>query len=155
MDDGFKVAFQQCQRMGEVVGSPITMPRITARQLHRSNQQSASVEEYFKKAIAIPFLDHLLTQRSGHQSSRNPPSSPHPCLVLYHRFSAARMLYSLNVIVQEYKDDLLSPELLSMQARRWKPRYSNMPENLTPASPAQVIEDCDLICFLTYSSSSK
>ena len=30
MVDAFKVVFQQCQRMGEAVGSPITMPHITA-----------------------------------------------------------------------------------------------------------------------------
>ena len=54
---------------------------------------------------------------------------------------------SLNVNVQEYKDDLPSPELLFMEARRWKARYSNMPENLKPASPAQVIENCDVDMF--------
>ena len=39
-----------------------TMPHVTHRQDHRSNPESTSVEEYYRRAIVIPFLDHLINE---------------------------------------------------------------------------------------------
>ena len=132
--------FKQCQRMGEAVESPITMPRITARQQHRSNQESLTSEDYYKKAVAIPFLNHLLTSLNDRFSKSAIIASSLlglvPSVLCCHDTS-------LDAIAQEYKDDLPSPELLSMDVRRWKARYVKMPENLRPESPAQAIDDCD------------
>ena len=140
VDKGFGTVFKQCQRMGEAVESPITMPRITARQQHRSNQESLTPEDYYKKAVAIPFLDHLLTSLNDQFSKSAIIASSLlglvPSVLCCHDTS-------LDAIAQEYKDDLPSPELLSMEVRRWKARYVKMPENLRPESPAQAIDDCD------------
>ena len=39
-----------------------TMPRVIQRQAHHSNPESTSVEEYYERAIVIPFLDHLINE---------------------------------------------------------------------------------------------
>ena len=40
-------------------GPEITMPRVTGRQRHRGNAPRITIEKYYRKNIAIPFLDHL------------------------------------------------------------------------------------------------
>ena len=56
-----RVIYQQCEHLSEKVGCEITMPFITAKQQHRSNPQSASALDYFKKAVAIPFLGFIVS----------------------------------------------------------------------------------------------
>ena len=60
VDTGFCQIYAQSARMTEKVDTIPDMPRITARQQHRSNASSSSPEEYFKRNIAIPFLDHVI-----------------------------------------------------------------------------------------------
>ena len=47
--------------MAEEVRSQPEKPRATGRQQHRSNPQSSSIEDYFKKVVAIPLLDHIIS----------------------------------------------------------------------------------------------
>ena len=46
--------------MAKKVGSQISMPRIVSRQTHRSNAEATCPLEYFKRNVAIPFLDHII-----------------------------------------------------------------------------------------------
>ena len=61
--------FSHSSRIAEVSNIPVTLPRISSRQQHRSNPEHNSVEDYFKKSIAIPFLDHLVSDISTDQDS--------------------------------------------------------------------------------------
>lgn len=36
------------------------MPRVNRRQQNRLNPEFTSVEDYYKKTVTIPFLDHLI-----------------------------------------------------------------------------------------------
>ena len=38
----------------------IYLPRLNKRQLHRANIPASSAEEYLKKVISIPLLDHFI-----------------------------------------------------------------------------------------------
>ena len=61
VDISFRHIYQQTVRMAESVSTTPEMPRITGRQQHCSNPSSFSVEDYFKKTVAIPLLDHIIT----------------------------------------------------------------------------------------------
>ena len=140
VDISFKHIYQQSVRIAESVSTTPEMPRVTGRLQHRSNPSSFSVEDYFKKTVAIPLLDRIITSMKD-------------------RFSAAAIVASslLGVIpsvccsrevnmeraIEKYKDDLPSPELTSTELRRWKARYSGMPVELRPSTPAAAIKDCD------------
>ncbi|KAL5486985.1 hypothetical protein EMCRGX_G019535 [Ephydatia muelleri] len=128
---------QHMKVRGRMWTSISKMPRVTGRQQHRSNPSSFSVEDYFKKTVAIPLFDHIVTSMKD-------------------RFFAAAIVASflLGVIpsvccsrevsmeraIEKYKDDLPSPELTSTELRRRKAR---MPVELRPSTPAAAIKDCD------------
>ena len=136
----FHKLYQQCERMAEVVGNPITMPRITGRQQHRSNQASSTPEEYYRKAIANEFLDHIISALEDRFSR--------PALVATSLLSLVPSVLCtreapLDAIAEEYEGDLPSPELLDTEVRRWKSRYDQMPDDLRPTSPGEAIQDCD------------
>ena len=41
------------------------MPRVSRQQQHRPNPEHISIEDYFKKTVVIPFLDHLISDISS------------------------------------------------------------------------------------------
>ncbi|XP_029197148.2 52 kDa repressor of the inhibitor of the protein kinase-like [Acropora millepora] len=55
----FGRCYAQAVRMAEKIGTTPDMPRITKRQIHRSNTPAATPEEYYRLNLAIPFLDHI------------------------------------------------------------------------------------------------
>ena len=61
VDRGFGHIFTHSERMAEAVGATVCMPRIAGRQIHRSNPQSSTPFDYFKRTIAIPFLNHIIS----------------------------------------------------------------------------------------------
>ena len=64
--DGFSNRiFQHSSRIAEISVISVTMPRVSGCQCHQSNQEFTSVEEYFKKTVVIPFLDHLISDISS------------------------------------------------------------------------------------------
>ena len=65
VDDFSLRIFQHSCRIAEQSGITVSMPRVSQRQGHRSNPESDSAEQYFKRTIAIPFVDHLISDLSS------------------------------------------------------------------------------------------
>ena len=125
----FASIYVQCVRMAEGVGTVLEAPRITKRQQHRTNPEASSVEEYYRRAVVIPFIDHIIQSLEDRFS----PSS----------LIASRLLgivpsvcctreVCVNKAVNQYRSDLPSPELFPAEMRRWKQRYIKMPCNIRP-----------------------
>ena len=56
--------------LSESVGAPgPTLPRICSRQRHRSNVPADSPQEYYRRTVSVPFLDHLCSQMEERFSS--------------------------------------------------------------------------------------
>lgn len=49
----------------EKVGTTPCMPRIVARQSQRNNVPATSSEEYYRRSVTIPFLDHILLEMNS------------------------------------------------------------------------------------------
>ena len=60
VDENFPKIFEKAVEMASKVDVKEAKPRVAARQKGKSNNPSATPEEYFKRNIAIPFLDHIL-----------------------------------------------------------------------------------------------
>ena len=58
----FKGFYKQACDMASRVGVEPSGPRIAARQRQRSNIPAESPEEYYHRNLAIPLLDHVLSQ---------------------------------------------------------------------------------------------
>ena len=140
----FASIYVQCVRMEEGVGTVLEAPRITKCQQHRTNPEASSVEEYYRRAVVIPFIDHIIQSLEDRFS----PSS----------LIASRLLgivpsvcctreVCVNKAVDQYRSDLPSPELFPAEMRRWKQRYIKMPYNIRPSSPPEAVKDCDADLF--------
>lgn len=60
-DIRFSDLFAKAVKVAYELGAEIQMPRTAVRQTFRENFPASSPEEYYRKAIFVPFLDHLIT----------------------------------------------------------------------------------------------
>ncbi len=144
VDSGFDTIYTQSVRMADAVGTTVGMPRITGRQQHRSNPESTSPFDYFKKTLAIPFLDHIISSLESQFSESAVIAST--LLGIVPSVCCSRDV-SFDDAVSMYEQDLPSPELFPLELKRWKNKYMTVPASQRPSSPAQAIKDCDQDLF--------
>ena len=130
--------------MADKVGSNVTKPCTTGRQMHRSNASANDPCEYYKRNVAIPLLDHIISELE--QQFSNPSTLATSLLWLVLSALASRKV-TLDPILTQYEGDLPSPELLEMELRCYKQVCSEMPTERRPSSPATAIKDCDRASF--------
>ena len=58
----FNQVYKQSERMAAAVDVEPAKPRTCAHQKNRPNAEAETVEEWYKVNVAIPFLDHIITE---------------------------------------------------------------------------------------------
>ena len=131
-------------QMAEKVGVVPSMPRINCtRQINRSNTPAASVDEYDKRNLLIPFTDHIVmeleAQFSGLQRTASKLLGLVPTLLGEN--------IDISEVVDMYEDDLPTPHLVSTELDRWKHKFTNVIVTDKPNSLAQALKICDETMF--------
>lgn len=144
VDSSFDRIYAQSVVMAEKIGADVSMPRIASRQQHRSNVEASSPCEYFQRNVAISVLDHIIMSIDQQFSQSAITASSLIGLVPSVLFKKE---VKLEAALNKYSTDLPSPELFQMELKRWKQRYTSVPADLRPASPAEAIKDCDPAMF--------
>ena len=103
---------------------------------NKANAPCESIEQYFLRNMAIPFLDHVITELEVGFSPLTTTSSTLIGLVPS-VFSAHGQEVDITSAVQLYKDDLPSPELLDQELLRWKFQWKG--KSVLPDSCAQAM----------------
>ncbi|KAI4461445.1 52 kda repressor of the inhibitor of the protein kinase-like protein-related [Holotrichia oblita] len=66
--------FKKSLDIAEKVGVELSVPRVTQKQVYRSNPPSESAVEYWKRSIIIPYLDSLTSSLDARFSNENTPA---------------------------------------------------------------------------------
>jgi ribosomal protein S8 len=61
-DETFIEIWNEAQKMAEQTCSELKRPRSCSRQTSRSNVDAESTEEFYKRSVFIPYLDHLISE---------------------------------------------------------------------------------------------
>ena len=144
IEESFQVIYDQSVRLADKVGSIPFMPHIAMRQQYRSNETAESVFDYFKKNVAIPFLDHIISNLDEQFSSLAVTASS--LLGLVPTVICTKQV-GTSAALELYHEDLPSPELVALEMTRWKLQYERMPADKRPATTSAAIKDCDPIHF--------
>ncbi len=62
INNEFHKVYLQAERMGESVNVDPSKPRSCARQHNRPNAAAENIEDWYRINVAIPFIDHIITQ---------------------------------------------------------------------------------------------
>lgn len=67
----FEMIFKQCEKLAENASFNICVPRVVEKQTRRTNPPFTTTEEYYRRAIFIPYLDSLITSISDRFPKEN------------------------------------------------------------------------------------
>ena len=73
--------FEHAKRMTTAVNVEPSKPRSCSRQSNRPNVVACTVGEWYKINVAIPFIDHIISDLESHFSSHAKTASLLLCLV--------------------------------------------------------------------------
>ena len=134
----FTKIYDQAVKMADKVDVQPAKPRSAGRMKNRANAPAESVQEYFVRNMAIPLLDHVISDLETRFSPLSVTSSTLLGLV-------PSVLCSKEVdiakAVDMYRDDLPSPEQIDVQ--RWILKWEGKSLEDQPSSCAQAIKQCD------------
>ena len=119
-----------------------SMPRVVGRQQHRNNVEAGTPKDYYKRALTIPLLDHLITEIDTYFDPNNDAvMSSLLCLLPALLFS--REGNPVQAAFQYYADDLPSPQVFDVELFRWRRKWLNADQDHLPSSAAQALEECN------------
>ncbi len=96
--------------MGESVNVDPSKPRSCARQHNRPNAAAENIEDWYRINVAIPFIDHIITELDSEFSGLAKTVST--LLELVPLNIHTNEVIDLTEIKQLYLNDLLTPETL-------------------------------------------
>ena len=71
IDKEFSDWYHEADELTQKLTEEIKVPRLTGRQVHRANAGGDTPEDYFRRNVAIPFVDHLKEEMKQRFSKEN------------------------------------------------------------------------------------
>lgn len=146
VDDYAQRIFLHSCRLAEHSGIAVTMPRITQIQRHRSNAESDSVEEYFKRSVVIPFLDHLISDLSSRFDKHAKQVASLQGL-LPTKITSASSMQDIEQAVAFYSSDLPNAAIVDEEFHVWKTRWLSVLPQDRPQTITACMKNCSSQTF--------
>ncbi|XP_048586034.1 52 kDa repressor of the inhibitor of the protein kinase-like [Nematostella vectensis] len=146
MDETFSHIYTHAVRMADIINTAPSMPRLVGRQVHHVNAPAVNPEEHYRRNVAIPFMNHIQSELEEQFSGLSVHASRLHCFVpsiLCEKFPDEEA----EAILDTYKDDLPSLELLHQELVRFKIRYDAKQCNDRPSTAVQALKECDRDMF--------
>ena len=137
-----KHIFYHCCRLAEKSGISVSVPRISQCQRHRSNLEYISVEDYFKKTISIPFLDHLIADITSRFTNHTKQAATLQRLLPHNITPSSSLLSSMNEAISFYCDDLPNANIVDEELCRWKSKWLLVPREDRPKTLTESMKNC-------------
>lgn len=131
IEDDFNQIYEQAIRMASQVNvQPTSQPLTAGRQKQRENLPAKTVKDYYRRIMAIPFLDHVILDFEFRIS----PLS----------ITASRLL-GLIPSIQCNSD--VTVDVSEADLKHWKLRWQNKPSEERPTSCVVAIKECDVLSY--------
>ena len=135
--------------MANVLTTDIVVPRQASQQTLRDNQPAATPEEYFKRSIAIPFLDHLTTELDSRFKNAD-LAVDGLCLVpstfINNQDGFMQVPEGVKTLAMLWESDLPDNTTLEAEYQRWVCKWRRAAENATatiPSTASEALKHCD------------
>jgi len=144
-DDSFDGIWSQAQELADLSDTELVQPRLSVRQRNRVNVPACSPQEYFKRSIFIPFLDHVLSDLKERFAAHN---SAVYCLSIlipafFHQYSFDDLLPALEMYHKFVSDDR---NKLRSEFDLWKQRWISTTGAELPKSAMDAFAACN--CYI-------
>ena len=132
--------FEHSSKIAEKSGISVTMPRIRMCRKHCSNPEYDSCEDYFKKTVMIPFLDHLINDISSRFTNHSKQAASLQDLPV--NITEGTSTSSMKDAIDFYSDDLPNSDIIDEEFSRWKCKWLCVPLKDRPETLAESLKQC-------------
>ena len=149
IDTVFKRVYDQSVMMANQLSVSVEKPRVARKMQFRANHPSDTVEDYFKRALAIPLVDSLIMELNCRfeSVSQNVVKLlylvPSVCATCDVTNKNGDNKSELDTLVNVYKDDLPNPGLVELEYDIWRQKWMKVDEKERPSSLAETIKATD------------
>jgi len=118
IDERFSEWFMEAEELAKTVDVTPSIPRRCGRQTQRENCPAETPEIYYRRVIAIPYVDDLLSGMEARFSSLT--STAIQALKLVPAYVECTTFEEIKHFIDFYIDDLPSPSTIPSELRLWK-----------------------------------
>ena len=119
IDSEFDPIYNQAMRITERMNVTPSTPPMAQRQMYRDNIEASNPKEYYKRVIAIPILDTLISEMKFHYNKFSITASKAPYLVPELMCSESDIVTKLAPVMGMYKADLINPDIVDQEITLW------------------------------------
>jgi len=145
VDLNYDTIFEKAKILAEKVGICVSKPRTIGRQRHRDNAPAETPLVYYKRNVAVPFLDHIIVDLNEQFSALSNIAIDLLCLVPSCLENATEEKFK--ELTETYKDDLPNPQVAEREFVMWQTKFKSKPLDELPSTCAQAIRKCDRAVF--------
>ena len=115
--------------------------------MHRNNVPAENPEKYYRRALAIPLVDRFIAEMTFRFNLFNETASK--LLLLVRSIICDSEYNDLDTegLIEQYSDDLPNPDVIDLELKLWKKKWSEVEKEDRPASLAKAIKHCDKLKF--------
>ena len=125
------------------VGVVPTIPRRTNQQQHRDNVPAQTPSDYYKRAVAIPLLDHLQSEMKTYFNPTNDAVLSSLFNLLPELVAVGDRNPDIEAALEFYENDLPSPHVVDVELLLWKRKWCSTEDADLSTSAVQALAACD------------
>ena len=125
------------------VGVVPSIPRRTNQHQHCDNLPAQTPSDYYKRAVAIPFLDHLQSEMKTYFKTTNDVVLSRLFNLLPELVAVGDRNPDIEAALEFYENDLPSPHVVDVELPRWKRKWCSTEDADLPTSAVQTLAACD------------
>ena len=115
--------------------------------MHRNNVSAENPIEYYRRALAIPLVDRFIAETTFRFNSFNKTTSKLllliPSIIWYQEYNDL----DIEGLIEQYSDVLPNPDVIDLELKLWKRKWSELEKSDRPASLAKATKHCDKLKF--------
>ena len=146
-DEEFRKIYKQTERLAEKFHVEPIISKSAVRQMHRNNVPAKNPEGYYRRALAVPLVDQFIAKMTFRFNSFNETVSKLLLLVPSIICDPEYNDSDIEGLIDQYSDDLPNPDIIDLELKSWKMKWSEVEKEDRPASLAKAIKYCDKLKF--------
>ena len=129
------------------VGVVFSIQRRTNQQQHRDDVPAQTPSDYYKRAVAIPLLDHLQSEMKTYFNPTNDAVLSSLFNLLPELVAVGDRNPDIEAALEFYENDLPSPHVVDVELPRWKSKWCSTEDADLPTSAVQTLAARDQEVF--------
>ncbi|GBN51906.1 repressor of the inhibitor of the protein kinase [Araneus ventricosus] len=143
-NDNFKILYSQVKELAAKLDIKEDIPRVCRLQTTRNNVPY-STEEYYRRAVYVPYLDDFCNSlKERFESHKETVASLQHILP---EFCTKTDFYSLEAAFNFYEEDLSHKEVVQSEFMLWEEKWSQEKSENLPKTAISSLEKCDKTFF--------